>query len=152
MKKKKKKRKILLSLYLTGNSHVIWHARQISCEFVQRENNTSTASSSFDFSDFASITDLRVVSGGLAVTRVIILHLVEPARNLSPPIRLAIVRSRGSGRPRASDVLSHRKSTCKSIGNLRDQSKGRKREPRNWVIFMKTLYAGFLRQWSEMNG
>jgi len=55
------------------------------------------------------------VSGGFAVAGVIVLHLVEPARNLSSPVRLAIVGSRWPGRPRASDVLSHGESTCKSI-------------------------------------
>jgi len=86
---------------------------------TQRGNDASTTSSSFGFFDFASVTDLRVVSGGFAVARVIILHLVEPARNLSSPVRLAIVRSRRPGRPRASDVLSYGESTCKSIVDLR---------------------------------
>lgn len=67
---------------------------------------------------FSPCTDLRVVSGGFAVTGVVVLHLVEPARNLSSPIRLAVIRSRGPGRPCTSDVLSHRESTCESIANL----------------------------------
>jgi len=113
---------------------------------TQRGNNTSRtwafASSNFTF------TNLRVVSGGFAVAGVIVLHLVEPARNLSSPVRFAIVRSRRSGRPRASDILSHGKSTCKSIVDLWSIKRtALALGLRSARILWKTLVCYYLRGW-----